>query len=363
MSDEREQLQTIKDLIGQQRYDEARTMLQAMSGNPTADKWLAQLNERYPVQATEGGAAPTAASPAVDEEAILEQAKTFIDSQQYQQAYSTLAQIPNHPTAQKWMDRIIEIDPFVDTGDGGGDSSPRGARAGLMGGGGAAKAPVNVEATSVLMVPQVTAFVRPLFSRAPAAAIIIGVSTILFGISWFLTAVIGDDEFVTALINTLLVGGSMYAMMYLLSIRYKTLNFQRVLVFIAGWAVFNFIFNMIEDVSVLLLFIFMLGAGGLMAFAFSSRNPLGKDKPESKPSLSDSWTVMSFIVYSLIVVLPITFLAFRVIAALSSMFSGGSDSDINLHTLIFGLIQGAMLSAYLYFMLDENMADEDKLQS
>jgi len=51
MNDERERLLQAKELVGEKRFDEARAILRTMPHNPTAQKWLDQLDRS-------GGATP-----------------------------------------------------------------------------------------------------------------------------------------------------------------------------------------------------------------------------------------------------------------------------------------------------------------
>ena len=51
-----ERLQQARDLIRQQRYDEARTMLFPIRTHPTARKWLARLDEIAPIDSGQGRA-------------------------------------------------------------------------------------------------------------------------------------------------------------------------------------------------------------------------------------------------------------------------------------------------------------------
>lgn len=52
MSDDRNLLMQAKQLIDEQRYEEARSILQSMPDNETAQNWLARLNERAPMGAS-----------------------------------------------------------------------------------------------------------------------------------------------------------------------------------------------------------------------------------------------------------------------------------------------------------------------
>ena len=95
---------------------------------------VSQTNEADPFMATrnialpESESAPTqpdAASESVstagyppvggrtDNMAILQEASRLIRDQQYQTAYDMLLSLPDHPTAQKWLDKLRDLDPTL----------------------------------------------------------------------------------------------------------------------------------------------------------------------------------------------------------------------------------------------------------
>ncbi len=53
----RAELEIAKELINEKQYDKARMLLQKMSSDPTAQKWLDKLDEIAPVAGAEGGIA------------------------------------------------------------------------------------------------------------------------------------------------------------------------------------------------------------------------------------------------------------------------------------------------------------------
>lgn len=376
MSNDQSQLQQARTFIQQGNIDGARQILNTMRGNETAEKWLAELDRRYPQG---GGGGAGGQDP---ERAALAQAKGLIDQKRYQEAYGILQGIPHNETAQKWMARLTEMDPFLQQGGFGqpggmqGGYGPQGGMPGGYGQPGPYQPPFGmrppVDPTPVPMIPQVTQVVRPLYDSVPGMAFTAGLSAIFFAITWFLTSLLGfngDSAFVAVLVNTVLIGLFGYLMMYFISVAVPDLNLMHVAVFLGGFLLINLVYGLIywgswedlensfgiEPPTVLVLLIFILAMFVLATFAFSRFNPLGKRAPDAGLSINNS--IIVGIGVALIAALPYMVMMFRFLDSPSDSI-GEIESDTNLHLAIIGLFYGAFLSMFLYAMLKETSTGE-----
>jgi tetratricopeptide (TPR) repeat protein len=98
MSDESAQLKRAQDLVKSGDYEEARQILLTLPEHPTAQKWLKQLDERYPTDSPNG------------DDAILRRAQALIEAEQHDDAIALLREIPHHPTAQQWLNRLKNLE-------------------------------------------------------------------------------------------------------------------------------------------------------------------------------------------------------------------------------------------------------------
>ncbi|GEM_PF-6768137 len=91
-------LEVAKQLIQEKKYDAARSLLLNMPESETARKWLARLDEIAPASS--------------DTSTQLARARQLLQEKRYSEARTVLEQI-DHPTADKWLERLNEIDdPF-----------------------------------------------------------------------------------------------------------------------------------------------------------------------------------------------------------------------------------------------------------
>lgn len=99
----KEQLLQARELIQQKRYADARAILQRID-HPTAHKWLAKLDE---LRGTETGTAPPLPDPDDHDaiRARLLQARDHIYQREFEAARALLTGL-DHPTAQKWLARL-----------------------------------------------------------------------------------------------------------------------------------------------------------------------------------------------------------------------------------------------------------------
>ncbi len=119
--DSKDEFLKAKDLIQQQRYDEARDILKSLS-HPTAAKWLEKLDEIAPERKRKD---PELADLLVSdpdkpkglptiletEQDQLQRARSLIQQKRYDDARVILEMLDN-PTADRWLRKLDEIDTF-----------------------------------------------------------------------------------------------------------------------------------------------------------------------------------------------------------------------------------------------------------
>lgn len=99
MNDEQARLEQAKTLIEQKQYAAAREILQSMSTNPTAHKWLVQVEAALARQN----------APLPSEEEIAQRmkaARDLIQAGEFAEARNMLRPIENAPAAQEWIERL-----------------------------------------------------------------------------------------------------------------------------------------------------------------------------------------------------------------------------------------------------------------
>jgi hypothetical protein len=97
-----EQMAVARDLIREERYDEARGLLQGID-HPKAREWLAKLDQIAPPAAETG-------APALQEQ--LSAARDLLVAKRYDEARSALANI-DHPTAKQWLAKLDSAAPVT----------------------------------------------------------------------------------------------------------------------------------------------------------------------------------------------------------------------------------------------------------
>jgi hypothetical protein len=95
-------LQKAKELLVAKRYDDARRILESMPDNITAQRWLAKLDEIAPVRSKRR-------SEKERDKLLL--AKTYMQTRKYAKARPILESMPDDPTAQKWLADLDRIGP------------------------------------------------------------------------------------------------------------------------------------------------------------------------------------------------------------------------------------------------------------
>ncbi|MDX1992322.1 MAG: hypothetical protein SF029_08035 [bacterium] len=99
-------LQQARTFIQTRRYREARAILQQLPNDPTAQKWLTKLDSM--MSASDG--APASNGQASDNPA-LQQARQLIQEKRFDEARALLLRHKDNLTAQKWLARLDEIAP------------------------------------------------------------------------------------------------------------------------------------------------------------------------------------------------------------------------------------------------------------
>jgi hypothetical protein len=95
-------LQKAKELLVAKRYDDARQILESMPDNITAQRWLAKLDEIAPARSKRR-------SEKERDKLLL--AKSYIQTRKYAKARPILESMPDDPTAQKWLADLDRIGP------------------------------------------------------------------------------------------------------------------------------------------------------------------------------------------------------------------------------------------------------------
>lgn len=104
MANEQETLAQARELIKAKQLDEARALLNPISHNPTAQRWLSKIDElTADAQLFEADAAAV--------EDAIEQARELINFERYDQARAILLQAPPHPKISEWLTKLDDIAP------------------------------------------------------------------------------------------------------------------------------------------------------------------------------------------------------------------------------------------------------------
>jgi hypothetical protein len=99
MASEQERLGRARTLIQAKKYQEARSILEPIKEHPTARQWLARLDQLAPPTRTDD----------LNEAGALNRARELISQQKYDEARVVLESIGEHPTAQQWLARIDSL--------------------------------------------------------------------------------------------------------------------------------------------------------------------------------------------------------------------------------------------------------------
>lgn len=95
-----------RELIMDKRYDEARALLQQID-HELARQWLEKLDEIAPVESQSAPETKPESGELLKEQ--MQTARNLIMAKEYVQARAILEQI-DHPTAQKWLAKIDELE-------------------------------------------------------------------------------------------------------------------------------------------------------------------------------------------------------------------------------------------------------------
>lgn len=108
MTDRKDLFEKIKELIRVGQHAEARALLLSLGNDPKAQDWLIKLDK------LSGGASQSSTpAPVMDEKAILVQTRQLLSEQKYQEARALLYTIPQSAKAQDWLRKIDQLDPPV----------------------------------------------------------------------------------------------------------------------------------------------------------------------------------------------------------------------------------------------------------
>ena len=113
----KERFEKARELITQQRYDEARQILHTLD-HPKAQEWLDKLEKIAPSLAPYAPSSPpiyTQKSISIIEETpalpTFESIRSLIQAQQYAEARNALQQLEGNPKAQEWLTKLDQLDP------------------------------------------------------------------------------------------------------------------------------------------------------------------------------------------------------------------------------------------------------------
>ncbi len=96
MNTPKDTLQQAQLLLKNKQYDQARNLLQSISSHPTAQQWLAKLDQIAPVNG---------------DQAQLARAQQLLKDKRYDEARVILEDLPFNTTAEKWLERLNQIAP------------------------------------------------------------------------------------------------------------------------------------------------------------------------------------------------------------------------------------------------------------
>lgn len=321
MSDEATKLKLAQDLVKDGEYEQARTILNSLPDNPTAQKWLDQLNQRHPDQKSSF------------EDAQLQKAQELIESEQYTEASTILKTIIHNEPAQKWLDRIENLEKS--------SSSVNNLRAELP----------SVTASGFPIPPAIhTALQDNIISRLGDLNGTIAVGAIAFGVlSAVLHTINPTDGFVVAILNALLFGGFAYALSLGLALSYPDIPKNTLFAFIGFSAISILIGFLIlnSTSSNLIRWLVYAVIGGGMAGILSRVN--NKTNTLTSTAISQSLMPLTAIALALLLHSRTSLVASTFITKFGGLGLGGLVGG-----LLGGLIVGALLSAIIVISLRES---------
>lgn len=322
MSDEATQLKLAQDLVKDGEYEQARAILSTLPDNPTAQKWLAQLDERYPNQKS------------AQEENALRQAQELIDQEQYAEASALLRTISHNETAQKWLSRIENLEKSS-SGDSAVSFEPPVTNRDAF--------PVPAQANDVLKT-NVLDKLGHLNGTIALGAVTFGV------LSALVQAINSTEGFVVALLGALLFGGFAYVVSMALAITDATITKNTLFAFIGFSAIGVFVGFLILDSSssILIRWLVYIILGGGIAYVLSRMNTY--TNTATSTAISKSLMPLSAIALTLIFHARPSIINTFII---ESRF-GGLGLGNFVGGLVGGLIVGALLTAIIVISLRES---------
>lgn len=319
MSDESTQLKLAQDLVKDGEYEQARAILSTLTDNPTAQKWLEQLNERYPNQKS------------AQEEDALQQAQEHIDKAQYPEARAILQTISHNPLAQNLLSKIDKLENYSSGVDKMGWEFP------------------NIDKNTLPIPSSVSVNLQSqIINRIGDLNGSIVIGALAFGILSALVSLVSTREiFVTAILNAILFGGFAYALAVGLSLTQPTINNKTLLAFVGFLAISLFVGTLISGNSssslVRWFFFALYGIGS--AYLFSRFN--------QQMNLATNTAISTALFPLTAIALTLLFFSHQSIIFIFKSSSGLGLGDF-IGGLLGGLVVGALFSAIIAISLRES---------
>jgi L-rhamnose mutarotase len=323
MTDEAIQLKLAQDLVKDGEYEQARAILSTLTHNPTAQKWLEQLNARYPH------------TESVADDEALRKAQQLIDQENYVEATALLQTIAHNETAQKWLSRIENLEKS--------SSVAQNLRAEIP----------EFSANAFPVPPQLQTVIQDnILKHLGDVNGTIAIGAIVFGVlSAILHAISPTEGFVIALLNTLLFGGFAYGLSVALSLTHPNIAQKTLFAFVGFTLMSVFVgFLILSGTSSNLirwLVYAIIGSG--LAYVLSHFNTI--THTVTSTAISKSLMPLTAIALTLLSYSHLGIIRSTFIIKGSGMGLGGLVGG-----LIGGLIVGALLSAIIVISLRESQA-------
>lgn len=104
-------LRQVKELVKAGQIEAARNLLHRMPGDPRAEKWLQQLNERYPPpDDVDDGFGRERLWESDSQDKRLLQAQQLLREERYREARWLLTEIQHNPQARQWLIELDELE-------------------------------------------------------------------------------------------------------------------------------------------------------------------------------------------------------------------------------------------------------------
>ncbi|TVR20756.1 MAG: hypothetical protein EA396_09775 [Anaerolineaceae bacterium] len=336
MADENERLQDAQELVKSGQHQQAREILETMPDHPTAQKWLAQLNERFPPDTDAAQADVSQQAEHIESES--KGATTMSDN-----PTPTPEETPqtDQPTPQPQKEQAAPQPP-----------RPQATRAATD--------------YTVPMPPQIADVVKEqIIDRLGKVGGVVAIGAILYGIgsaieySYFGGGNV--NTFLYAIIATAVTALFTYGLSFALSLSFPTIPRNTFFIFVGFTTGLTFFLMLIDsrlsftfaNSSLVLAWLTRAIFGIGVAYAFANMNRFVPSQGE--PRLNRNMFILTAIAMTLF-----TSAGSGIINAFR--FSSGLDLGDFIGALLGGLIAGALFSAILVIALQES-ADKSKSDS